>query len=58
MEEFVLTVNKEQLNVISAALGELPFKYANPVVIELNRQIVMQLESIPENNELLASKED
>jgi hypothetical protein len=39
---YTLTLTQDQLNVIAAALGELPLKHAAPVVQEIHKQIAGQ----------------
>ncbi len=39
---YTFTLNESALNIVGAALGEIPFKVAAPVVNELNRQIAEQ----------------
>lgn len=36
----ILTLSDEQLSVIGAALAELPYRAAAPVIDEMNRQLV------------------
>ena len=40
---YTITLTQDQLNVIAAALGEMPMKIAAPVVQELNKQISAQM---------------
>lgn len=37
-----LTLSDQYLNIIGAALGELPYRVVAPVVEEINRQIAQQ----------------
>ena len=39
-----LDLSEEHLHVIGAALAELPYKVAAPVIMEMNRQIMAQME--------------
>ena len=39
MKTFTLVVSEEQINIIGAALAELPFKVAAPMVQELQKQV-------------------
>lgn len=39
MQSFTLTFTAEQLRVIDQALQEIPFKFAAPIVNEINKQI-------------------
>lgn len=39
-----LTLTDEQLQIIGAALAELPYRIAAPVLAEINRQIAAQAE--------------
>ena len=40
---YTITLTQDQLQIIAAALGELPMKIAAPVVAELNKQITGQM---------------
>ena len=40
---YTLTLTQDQLQVIAAALMELPMKHAAPVVQEINKQIAEQM---------------
>lgn len=50
MMEYTLKLTAHDLGVLSAALGELPYKAAAPLVAKINRQIVEQ-EKKPEGKE-------
>jgi hypothetical protein len=39
---FTLELTQDHLNVIAAGLQELPFKYASPLVAEINKQVSAQ----------------
>jgi hypothetical protein len=39
---YTITLTQEQWAVIGAALAEMPFKHAAPVVAELNKQVAEQ----------------
>lgn len=39
-----LTLTDQQLQIIGAALSELPYRVAAPVIAEINRQIAAQQE--------------
>ncbi|MDR3736090.1 MAG: hypothetical protein P4L10_11205 [Acidobacteriaceae bacterium] len=39
MPTYTLVLTQEQLNILGAGLGELPFKVSAPVAQEINRQI-------------------
>ena len=39
---YILTLTDQQLQIIGAALSELPYRVAAPVVAEINRQIAAQ----------------
>lgn len=45
INEFHITVNQNQLEVIAAGLQELPAKFANPVIRHINEQIQAQIAS-------------
>ncbi len=40
--QLILTVDQQDLTVLSQALGELPYKLAAPIVDKLNKQIQEQ----------------
>lgn len=40
---FTLTLDKEQLEIMGAALGRLPYAQVAPLVQEINRQMALQL---------------
>ena len=40
-----LELTQEQLQIIGAALSEMPYRVAAPLVAEINRQIVSQQEA-------------
>lgn len=42
MKSFTFTFTAEQLRVIDQALQEIPFKFAAPLVAEINKQIEAQ----------------
>lgn len=39
---FTLTFTQKQMQVINAALNEIPFKHAAPLIAEINKQIQEQ----------------
>lgn len=39
MEYITLKISAQALNTIGAALGELPFKIASPVIDEIQKQV-------------------
>lgn len=43
-----LTLNDQQLQIIGAALAELPYRVAAPVMADIERQIVEQQKQSPE----------
>lgn len=45
MKTFLIELNEQHLQVLGAALGEVPFRVAEPVVRQLNEQIQKQLEN-------------
>jgi hypothetical protein len=45
---YTITLTQEQWAVIGAALAEMPFKHAAPVVAELNKQVAEQREKAEE----------
>ena len=40
--EYSITLSEQELNILSAALVELPFKVAAPVISKINQQIAKQ----------------
>lgn len=45
-----LSLSVEQMKVLDAALQELPFKVAAPLIAEINRQIAPQLSQTPDES--------
>lgn len=45
-----LDLTQEQMQIIGAALAELPYRVAAPVIDEINRQIAAQQQEAPEND--------
>ena len=39
---YTLELTQEQLNIISIALGEIPFKIVAPLVENINKQLIEQ----------------
>lgn len=46
--KYQLTLTEHQLGVIDAALQELPFRLAQPLISDLNRQLEDQRQCNPE----------
>lgn len=46
---YTVTIDENDLQVLSAALIELPYKISAPLIDKLNRQIAEQRASKPEN---------
>lgn len=44
---FKFELTEQQLHTIATALGELPFKLANPLLIELQNQVNEQQSTTP-----------
>ena len=42
MKTYTLTLDTQMLQIIGAAIGELPTKHGMPVTLEINRQIIEQ----------------
>jgi hypothetical protein len=42
MKQITLTFTQEQLQVLNAALGEVPYRVAAPLIISINSQIQQQ----------------
>jgi hypothetical protein len=42
MKTFQLTFNQQQLQILNAALVEMPFKMAAPLIEEINNQLRQQ----------------
>lgn len=40
--EYKITLTEQDLQILSASLGEIPFKIAAPLVEKLNKQIAEQ----------------
>jgi hypothetical protein len=40
--QYTITLQPQDLDILSAALGEIPFKIAAPLVDKLNKQITEQ----------------
>lgn len=51
MSQFTLIFTKEQLQVLNAALIEIPFRVAAPLIEQINQQIQAQLSNAPEQPE-------
>ena len=49
-ENVTIVLNKKMLGVLDAALSEMPYRVAAPVVAELNRQIAEQIAQKPETS--------
>lgn len=45
MKTFLIEVNEHQLQVLGAALGEMPYRVADLVIKHLNSQVQKQLEN-------------
>ena len=61
MNKFTLSLSVEQINVIFAALGKLPFESVFGLINELNAQLGPQagnVESIPVSDSDLPSEEE
>ena len=43
MDTITLTLTVDQLNVILSGLGHVPYMHAQPVLVELQRQVTEQL---------------
>jgi len=52
MEKIVLSFNDQQLEIIHAALGELPHKYAAPLIAHINKQIQEQFNAAVDRRNL------
>lgn len=48
--KYQLTLTEHQLGVIDAALQDLPFRVAQPLIAALNRQLEEQKECNPEGH--------
>ena len=51
MNEFNISLSKEQLDIIMKALGELPLKESLPVFNEINRQYLIQVKTLESGKE-------
>ena len=47
-QEFTLKLTLEQLNLIAAGLGELPFRVSHQMINEISRQVGEQQQPVPE----------
>ena len=47
MEKFTLELTGEQLNMVGQAIGELPFRIAEPLLNEIRKQV--QEQQVPED---------
>lgn len=45
--EYKLTFNEQQMQMLQAAIGELPFKHAAPLVQAINQQVGEQMPKGP-----------
>lgn len=43
MDNYTITLNKAQLDIVMEALGEIPLKRSMPVFNEINNQFVTQV---------------
>lgn len=50
-----LELTQEQLQIIGAALAELPYRIAAPVIAEINRQIAAHQDK-PDNHDTIAAE--
>lgn len=46
MKNFTLNLTEQDVQVIGAALGEISFKHANPVVVKIQQQVNQQIEQV------------
>lgn len=49
MTDYTIKLTTEQLNVIGVALLELPGKVCNPVIAEINKQVIEQQQAANQN---------
>ena len=42
-DDFILTLNQDDINKLSAALGNMPFNVIAPVVAKINQQLGAQI---------------
>jgi hypothetical protein len=47
MDKFNLELTGEQLNMVAQAIGELPFRIAEPLIADIRKQVGEQ--QVPEN---------
>jgi hypothetical protein len=47
MKTITLTLTQEQLQILNAALGEIPYRVAAPLIASINAQIHDQTEKKP-----------
>jgi hypothetical protein len=48
MQTFKINFTQQQLQIINTALGEIPHKFAGPLIQEINEQLKAQMEPTPE----------
>lgn len=46
--KFTLEFTEEQIQILDKALQEIPFKFASPLVNEINKQIAAQIDTAKE----------
>ncbi len=50
--DFILTLNEQDLDIVSMALVELPYKIAAPLILKINSQISEQNKKNEEENKI------
>lgn len=48
MDSFVVRLTSAQLDMIAAALSELPYKHVAPIISEMQRQVAIQIREASE----------
>ncbi len=50
--DFILTLNEQDLDIVSMALVELPYKIAAPLILKINSQISEQNKKNEKENKI------
>lgn len=46
--KYILELDEAQLQILDKALQEIPFKFASPLINEINKQITAQIDAAKE----------
>jgi hypothetical protein len=58
MTTFTFTFTPQQLQVLNAALGEMPFRVAAPLIQHINEEIQRQHNPVPQSPQPLPPRTD